>query len=277
VSAILGNITVDGSWILQPAQLTKLIDLVGGITVDVDVDVVQRTAGGGGNVLVPAGANRKLTGAQAVQYATYSTSATSDAANQLARLQQVIDATAAALPRTTTAVTALLRQLGAGGSSTLGVTPLADFLVGFGTAERATGALLPTDLPVTPVDAGGSPSYRVDTTRANTLVANSLAKSLPPGANDAHPTVELLNGVGSPGLVATACPRLAAHGLTYAGSRNAPSFNNPRSTIEVSGSNIDVGYQVADALLLPRSDVRRSTVQQSVADAIVTLGGDYRP
>lgn len=277
LSAVLGNITVDGSWILQPGQLSKLIDLVGGVTVDVDVDVVQHTSGGGGKVLVPAGANRKLTGVQAVEYATYSTFAHSDASNQLARLQQVIDATATALPRTATAVAALLRQLGTGGSSTLGTTRLADFLVGFAAAERATGALLPTDLPVTTVDAGGAPSYRVDTTRTEALVANSLAKSVPAGANDAHPTVELLNGVGSPGLVATACPRLAAHGLTYAGSRNAASFNNPTSTIEVSNSNVDLGYQVASALQLPRSDVRRTTIDQSIADVIVTLGGDYHP
>jgi hypothetical protein len=154
---------------------------------------------------------------------------------------------------------------------------MADFLVGFAAAERATGKLLPTDLPVSLIDAGGAPSYRVDVPRTRTLVANSLSKSVPSGSSGAHPTVELLNGVGSPGLVATACPRLAAHGLTYVGSQNASSFNNPTSTIEVSNSNIDLGYQVASALQLPRSDVRRATVEQSVADAIVTLGGDYRP
>jgi hypothetical protein len=277
LSMVLGDATVDGSWILQPSQLGKLIDLEGGITTDVDVDVVQHTAGGGGNVLVQSGANEELNGSQAVRYATYSTSATADASNQLARLQQVIDATAAALPPTTTRVEAMLRQLGPGGGSTIGVARLADFLVGFAAAERATGKLLPTDLPISLIDAGGAPSYRVDVPRTQALVANSLSKSVPADAKGDHPTVELLNGVGSPGLVATACPRLAANGLTYAGSQNAPSFNNPRSTIEVSTSNIDIGYQVASALQLPRSDVRRSTVQQSVADAIVTLGGDYRP
>jgi hypothetical protein len=88
--------------------------------------------------------------------------------------------------------------------------------------------------------------------------------------------VFLLNGVGTPGLVATTCSRLAAKDLTYVGSKNAASFNNPTSAIVVSNSNIAIGYEVADALKLPHSDVRRTTQTQSIADVIVTLGGDYR-
>jgi hypothetical protein len=275
VSAMLGNITVDGSWVLQPAQLAKLIDLLGGVSVNVDVDVVQPTAGGGGKVLVPAGSNRKLSGEQAVEYATYSTSARADAAVELARLQQVLDATTAALPRSATAVAALVRQLGAGGTSTLGADRLSGFLAGFGDAERVSGQLYPTDLPVTTLDGGGAPSYRVDSTQAGTLVSQRLAKSVPAGQESTRPTVELLNGVGSPGLVRTACPLLAANGLAYAGGQNAGSFNNPTSTIAVSDANIALGYRVASALHLPRSDVRRTSFDQSVADAIVTLGNDY--
>jgi hypothetical protein len=131
---------------------------------------------------------------------------------------------------------------------------------------------------VNPIDAGGSrPSYRVDTAGAQRLVNNSLADSVPSDAGAARPTVELLNGVGSPGLVATACPRLAANHLGYAGSSNAASFHNPRSTVVVSTSDLDLGYRVASALRLPRSDVRRASQDQTVATAVVTLGQDYRP
>jgi hypothetical protein len=278
LSGMLGGVTVDGSWILQESQLSHLVDLLGGITVaKVDVDVVRHTAGGGGQVLVPAGDNRKLTGVQAVEYATYATSANADAGAELVRLQQVLDATVVALPRTPTAVAALLRQLGTGAGSTLGPTRLAGFLVGLATAERTTGQLYASDLPATPIDAGGPPSYRVDTAATKTMVSQHLADSVPAGAGDSRPSVELLNGVGTPGLVATTCPRLAAHNLTYAGSANANSFNNPTSTVEVSNSNVDLGYQVASALGLPNSDVRRTSQDQSVADVIVTLGSDYQP
>jgi hypothetical protein len=275
LSGMLGNMTIDGSWVLQESQLTKLIDHLGGITADVDVDVVQATGGGGGRVLVPAGNDRKLTGAQAVQYATYSTSAHADAAAQLARLQQVVEGTVAALPPSQTVIAADLRGLGTGGASTMGASRLATLLAGFAAAEKATGHLLPIDLPVTPIDTGGAPSYRISELDAMKLATTSLAESLPADASQHHPTVELLNGVGTPGLVALACPRLAAHHFAYVGSRNAATFNNPRSTIAVSNANIDLGYALAAALKLPRTDVRRTTVNQTVADAIVTLGRDF--
>jgi hypothetical protein len=276
VSAMLSNITIDGSWIMSPDQLTKLIGLLGGVTVDVDVDVVQHTGGGGGRILVASGAARHLSGVQAVEYATYTASPQEDASLQLTRLQQVIDATALALPTDSTRVAALIRQLGASGESTLGATKLATFLLGFAKAERGTGTLLPTDLPINVIDSGGAPSYSVNTTDAGTLVSQYLADSLPADAGNRRPTVYLLNGVGTPGLVATTCPRLAAKHLTYVGSKNAASFNTPTSTVLVSNSNIALGYEIADALRLPHSDVLRTTQNQTIADAIVTLGRDYR-
>jgi anionic cell wall polymer biosynthesis LytR-Cps2A-Psr (LCP) family protein len=279
LSSMLGNITIDGSWILPPAELAKLVDALGGITVDtVDVNVVRPTGGGGGQVLVAAGSNVHLNGNQAVEYATYTASPHEAAEAELARLNEVVDATVAALPRTETAIAALLRQLGPDGASSIGATRLAGLLAGLASAERVAGHVLPTDLPFTQIDAGGAqPSYRLDPVGAKGLVTNSLAASVPPGANVKRPSVELLNGVGTPGLVATTCPKLAAHHLTYAGSGNAASFDIATSTVEVSNSNVDLGYQVAAALGLPNSDVRRSSEDQSVADAIVTLGRDYKP
>jgi hypothetical protein len=279
LSSMLGNITIDGSWILQPSQLTKLVDIVGGITVgSVDTDVVRHTGGGGGQVLVQAGSNVHLNGDQAVEYATYQTSPHEDAEGELARLNEVIDGTVQALPKTPTAIAALLRQLGNGGSSTLGAPRLASFLAGLAAAERMTGHVLPTNLPTTPIDAGGArPSYQLDSAATNSLVSGSLSASVPADASVRRPTVELLNGVGSPGLIATACPLLEAHNLAYAGSDNASSFNNPTSTIDVSNANVALGYQVARALRLPSGDVRRTSEDQSVADVIVTLGNDYRP
>jgi hypothetical protein len=277
LSAMLSNITIDGSWLLSTTQLASLIDALGGVTVDVDVDVVQHTGGGGGRILVAAGSQRHLSGAQAVEYATYTASANEDAALQLARLQQVIDATALALPPSATGIAARLRSLGASGESTLGATKLSSFLVGFAAAERGTGTLLPTDLPTTIIDSGGAPSYSIDTSGAAALVNSHLSASLPADAGTHRTSVYLLNGVGSPGLVATTCARLAAKDITYAGSRNAATFNHPTSSIVVSNANIPLGYEVADALNLPHSDVLRSSSTQTIADVIVTLGGDYRP
>lgn len=276
LSSALDNVTIDGSWLLTTTQLGQLVNAVGGITVDVDTNVVRHTGGGGGQILVPAGPNRHLTGAQAVEYATYSTSSGAGATAQLARAQQVVDAMVQALPKPAAKIVPLLSALGGGGGSTLGPTRLAGLLAGLASADSQSGHVLPTDLPVTPIEAGGaSPAYRTNTAEVKSLVSQHLSASVPAGAGATEPTVELLNGVGTPGLVNSACPRLAANHLAYAGSGNASSFTNTRSTIEVPTNDISLGYRVASALRLPRSDVRRSTQDQTVADAIVVLGNDY--
>ena len=55
---------VDGVALLAPAQLATLVDAVGGVVVDVTSEVVTEA------VLVPAGDDQRLAGAQAVAYAS---------------------------------------------------------------------------------------------------------------------------------------------------------------------------------------------------------------
>jgi hypothetical protein len=215
-----------------------------------------------------------------LDYATYTASGQEDASAQLARLQQVVDGLLQALPTSSTTLAADLRLLGKNGASSLGATKLATMLVGLAASFKTADGFYATDLPITPIDSGGAPSYSVDnnpTTGVKALVSTRLAGSQPPGANLPRPRVELLNGVGSPGLVATACPKLAAHNFAYAGSGNSEPFSNANSQITVPGSKLALGYEIASALRLPRSDVLRTTQNQSVADAIVVLGGDYKP
>lgn len=280
LSSMLNDVTIDGSWVVTPAQLAKLIDVFGGVTVDVDVNVVRHTGGGGGQILVPAGPNQKLNGTKAVEYALYNTSPSADAAAQLARMNSVIDATLQVLPTTPAPIAAALRQLGPGATSTLGANQLATLLAGLAADNRTSGGVFFTDLPTTPIeDGGGSPSYRIDDSASGVpqLVHSQLADSVPADANQPHPSVLLLNGVGTPGLVQTACPRLASQGFTYAGSGNAATFNNPKSSVEIrSDSDVALGDRVAHALGLPNSDVLRSSQDQTVADVIVILGRDYK-
>jgi hypothetical protein len=186
-----------------------------------------------------------------------------------------------ALPRTRTGIQALVRQLPTGAQSTIGVQKLSQLLFEIATYDQTEAGVFPTDLPVTAIDSGGpTPSYRVDTspTGVEQLVSTRLANSLPSNANQQHASVFVLNGLGRPGLVGTACSRLAAHGFTYAGSGNAPTFSNARSQVDIfRDSDADQGRALARALGLPASDVRRSVVNQSVARYVVILGSDYRP
>jgi hypothetical protein len=279
LSSVLDGVTIDGSWILTADQLSRLVDEVGGINVDVDTDVVRRTPGGGGQIVVGQG-NQHLSGAQAVEYATYQPGSEGDVA-ELARLQGVVDATVQALPRTLVGVEALLRQLGPGAQSTLGVSRLAQMLVELAAYDQTQAGVFPTDLPVVAIDAGGpTPSYRPDdsATGVPLLVHSRLAGSLPKNANTQHATVLVLNGLGRPGLVASACPRLLAAGFTFVGEGNTPSFTNGRSEVDVfSDNDVEQGEALARALGLPVSDLRRSVFNQDVAKFVVILGSDYKP
>jgi hypothetical protein len=279
LSSVLEGVTIDGSWVLTPSQLSHLVDEVGGVNVDVDTNVVQHTSGGGGRILVAAGAGQHLSGAQAVAYATYQSNG--GAAAGLARMQGVVDGLVQALPRTETAVEALIRQLGASAQPTNGAPQLSQMLVELAAEDRTEAGVFPTDLPVTSIDAGAaSPSYRPDesATGISNLVEHRLSASLPSNANTQHATVLLLNGIGVPGLVGTACPKLSAAGFTYSGSGNAPTFSRSKSQVDIfSNAAVDQGDELAKALGLPLSDVRRSVVNQDVAKFVVILGSDYRP
>ncbi len=283
LSTVLHGVTIDGSWVLSTSQFAGLVDGVGGITTQVDTNVIQRSAGGGGRILVPAGPNQHLNGAQAVEYLSYQPASDQTAAAQLLRMKNVVDSTIQALGgRTNTGAQAVLRSLGRGGTSTLGSGKLVDLLDGIAADDQSSSATVDaTDLPVTPIDAGGAiPSYRPDDSAGGIpqLLKFDLAGSVPATANSQHATVYLLNGTGQVGLVGTACPKLASNGFTYAGSDNAPSFSNARSEVEIfSNSAISQGQQLAKALGLPASDVRRGTLNQDVAKFVVILGGDYKP
>jgi hypothetical protein len=283
LTAMLNGVTVDGSWVLPEATLAKLVDNLHGITANVDVNVLHRNSNGSSSVLVPAGNGVKLSGAQAAAYATYSASGNEDASAQQARLQQVVDGILTALPSSPADIAAQLRRLGSAGGSTLGVTRLASVLAGLAAAERSESGLFPTDLPVSPIDSGGAPSYQVDDTSATgvaQLVSSHLAASVPPGGGKPEPSVYLLNGTGDPRQVPSACPRLTAGGLAFAGSNNASTFSSTaRSVIEIgsdSSADVALGDRVAKALGLSASDVERDPQDQNIADVIVTLGSDYR-
>lgn len=281
LSSVLGGVTIDGSWVLSSSQFTHLVDAVGGITVDVDTNVIQHTAGGGGRILVPAGSNRHLTGAQALEYASYQTSASTGAAAQLVRLQTVVNTMIQALPRDIPRLQALFRGLGPGGTSTLGSKALAQLLTGIAADNGSDNGVYPTDLTATAIDAGsGAPSYRPDTSATGIpeLVHNHLRDSLPANVNSQHATVMLLNGTGQYDLVSNACAPLSKAGFTYAGQGNAPKFSNARSQVLIfHDSDVSQARVLAKALGLPASDVRRGTLNQDVAKFVVILGSDYKP
>lgn len=277
LSDVLG-VTVDGSWVLDHTSFVRLVDRVGGVTVDVDVDVVERTGSGSSVVLIPRGSQR-LDGNRAFAFATYVAQG-EDATAGLARLQEVLDAVIAALPRKSADVATVLRGLGGGSSLSLGADRMAGLLVGFARDARGQDVAYQT-LPVVTIDSGGGPtSYRIDATKLRTLVDSQLAASVPAGSRTARNRVYVENGVGTPGLAAVACDRLVRAGFSFAGSGNAAHFGYKTSQVlvfDASPASVTLGRRVATALRLPPGDVEVSTRGQNVADVVVILGADFRP
>jgi hypothetical protein len=274
-SDLLGGVIVDGTWAVTTTQLQRLVDAVGGVTVDVDTDVIQRGPGGASVVVVQKGNGQHLYGARAVAFATY-VGAGEDASAVLARFQTVLDGVLAQLPASHDAITGVVNKVGA--TSTLGAQRLAQVLTSLRSDVRSNN-VLPTDLPTVKIDAGGSPAYRVDTAGTTRLVSSNLGDSWPESARHPRLRVFVQNGVGTPGLVDVACSRLTGAGFAFAGSGNAPHFGFPTSKVLVFDESVAAarnGDRVASALRLPTSDVEVSSQGQNVADVVVILGKDFK-
>ena len=278
VSNMLGGVTVDGTWKLTTAELTRLVDIVGGVTVDIDANVIKKV--GNRRVLyLQKGAGQHLTGSQAVLYATY-TAGGEDSTGSLPRLQAVLDGLLAKLPANAAAAGRLIASVGPTAGSSLGAQRLGALLTGLAAdAKASSGGVLPIVLPVAKIDSGGEPVFRVDDEKTHTFVLSNLGASLPASARVPRTRVLLQNGVGTPGLVGPACQRLVAAGYTVVGSGNANSFDFVQSKVLVFDSSVataELGNRVARTLRLPSDDVAVSNEGQNVADVIVILGKDFR-
>jgi len=278
LSQVLGDVRIDGTLSLTQTQLARLIDGVGGVAVDVDTDVIT-TSGGSRIVAIPKGPAQRLNGANAVLFSTYVASGEPPAAS-LPRFQSVMEALILALPRKTAAVVSALHTAQIEGASATAAASLFTSLAADDRGKRLLSEIMPSQ----PIDSGGgTPAYRADPAALKSLVASQLAKSLPADDVSKRPSVLIQNGVGTPGLVLSACNRLLPAGFNFAGSGNAPSFGHKTTQIFVFPSTPDDlvrvtkdGDRVADLLHVPRADVLASTQGNNVADVVVILGGDYK-
>ena len=278
LSQVLGGVGIDGTWTFSKQQLARLVDVVGGVTIDVDADVLQQQ-GGSTLVVVPAGKGQHLNGARATAFAAYQGSG-EDATAVLTRTQTVFQAVVDALPTKPADAAKVLAS--AGVQASVSRETLATLLTSLARdAKGSSPSLLPVVLPSKPIDTGGgATSYRVDPIELSKLVHAQLAQSLPPGPQRKQPTVLIENGVGTSGLVGSACDRLLPNGYGFAGSGNAPNFNYATSQIIVFSDSVAaarVGNDIARLLKLPEGDVVASSQGQNVADVVVILGRDYHP
>jgi anionic cell wall polymer biosynthesis LytR-Cps2A-Psr (LCP) family protein len=270
VGDLLG-VTVDSGWVIDVPTLSRLVDQVGGVVVDVDVEVVVA------RVVVLSPGSQRLDGQRATAFLRYLAPGEQEQA-RLARMQAVLNGLLAALPKSTAEVATLLSGLGPRSNAS---TPakLPSFLVGLAADNRGDDLQYDT-LPVIPIDPGnGVTSFRVDPDQIRTLVDRLLAQSVPPGARQTGNRVLVLNGVGTPGIGEKVRARLVPAGFVFVASRNNPSFGVTKTRVlvkEATPAAQAVGEKVARALRVPVDSVQTAEIG-SIADIVVVVGADFKP
>lgn len=268
------DVLVDDTWQMSDAMLAKLVDKVGGVLVDVDVDVVH-----GSNILVTAGDAQLLKGREAVAYANYLAKGEVEEA-RLARFGDVLDQLMQRLPDNRDTLVNLFTEVDATERATLSVDELADFALSYGDIARGGDAAYQS-LPTTILDSNGKlPALNVDPEGLDRLRSGLLADSLPPDAGGDQITVLIQNGVGTPGLEQDAAKLLQDAGYDFLNGGNANTFGVKETIVLIPDStpaSVTLGENVASTLGVPSSAVQVSDQGSSVADVIVVLGEDFKP
>jgi hypothetical protein len=269
------EVRVDATWTLDSRALAALVDRVGGVVVDVDVDVTKGTQVGAA-VQVAAGPAQKLAGAQAARFAQFLGPDEPEAA-RLARQEQVLRAVLSALPDDPATIRTVLGDLP--GAPTGAALDAVARVVSASRLAAVSDELASTVLPVREIDAGGDVvAYGLDDKATAELVATRLVGARLPVAAVGHVRVLVQNGVGAPGLGDTARSALLAAGLRYVGGGNLPGFGQKETVVllrDASSASRQRGMAVAHALGLGESSLRISETAPTVADIVVILGADY--
>ena len=269
--ADLLGVTVDAGWVINIPTLAALVDRVGGVAVDVDVQVIV----GRSVILNPGG--QRLDGEHATQFLRYLAPGEQEQA-RLARLQEVLDGLLNALPRATAQVNAALTSLGERSDSSIPEAQLAAFLVGLASDGRAD-ALQYDTLPVIAIDPGdGVTSFRADSDATRALVDRLLAQSVPAGARQTGNRVLVLNGVGTPGLGEKVRAKLVPAGFVFVGSRNNASFGVVKTRVliqEATPELLAAGGRVAKAIGVGEDAVQTADIG-TIADVVVVVGADFK-
>jgi LytR cell envelope-related transcriptional attenuator/LytR_cpsA_psr family len=269
---------IDGTLSLGRLALAGMVDFVGGITVDVDKPVTLADPQTGEETLVVPAGQQLLDGTQAAAYALAWLPDEEPEAARLARFSTVMTETISRLPDDQLRIEQMLTSLGGSARTTTSTTDAAAFLVQMRQGILAGGQQVRV-LPTTDIEAGSG----VQVVRADLGAADPMLATLLPDAqlgDESSPRVLVQNGVGIPGLGASARDKLVAAGMVYINGGNAEEFGRLQTVVLIgddSPAAQQLGGQVADALGVPPTSVAVAEDGQNVADVVVVLGADFQP
>ena len=166
LSNLLG-VTIDGSFLLDSPAFAALVDLSGGVTVDVPKQITVS------DVTIAAG-KRSLDGPSAAAYATFLGRGEAEEA-RLDRLQAVLEALVPTFPRSPGSAAALPAALGQGMRSSLPDEQLGAVLAGLARTDGLRYERLPAE--AAEAAAGRGATYAIDREASDGLMADLLNAS----------------------------------------------------------------------------------------------------
>lgn len=275
LSDLLG-VRIDATWVLSPAALAALVERVGGIQADVDVEV--STKGKNGEALTLQAGPQELNGSQAAAYATYSAEEEPEQA-RLARFNEVLSQVLRRLPDKRSELAVALAALDESRSS-VPLVQLERTLLALHKAsvrQRLLADVLPVDQTVT---AGEPAAYELDVARAKDLLQLRFSSALVGGGPKEVVRVLVENGVGTPALSEAARARLVKARFGFLDGGQAPKLGVRKTRILIrdnSPQSIALGKQVAAALGVGAQPTESLDRERAGADVIVILGADFKP
>lgn len=261
--AQLIGIKMDGSWVVSEPVLQGLVDMVGGIELDADVEV----KGPDGQVLVPRGKSN-VRGAAARAYAAYRVPGEAPGLGS-DRFGRVVNGVLRGLPQKPDLVASLLRNLANVSDPSLPDARLADLLTEMAKGVQ-TQKFTSAGLPV-------QPDGMLDTAAAGTVVKNILGGTVTVPRAEGPARVMVGDASGKNNAAESVRVKMVNAGYTFVPGGPVDAKAKPTTIIQYSDdARLETAKQIALTLNLPETAVTKAQGQM-LADIVITLGQDYKP
>lgn len=273
------GIEVDHSAAVSDSGLAALLQRAGGLELDVPERLVQRADDGTAAVRFEPG-RQVLDGARLAEYWGFVERGEDELAS-LGRQQRVLQGLLAAAADDP----AMLGRLVADGAPQLATDAEPGWLRTLlsGLAEAAASDRLAfTLLPVEPFGNSaaavpvGAATYRVDEPAAREAVGSLLADSAPRDGGSGPVRVQVLNGIGVPGIGQDVAARLEGGGFRIVLTDNASSFDFADTRVVIydeQPESVDAARRVQERLGVGTILVSRQP--QTVVDLTIVVGADF--
>ena len=276
VENLLG-IDIDHVASASSSSLAALLARTGGLELTLEERLVARADDGGADVRFEPG-QQFLDGERLVEYWTFRQRGESEL-DSFPRQQRVWDQLLAAAQDEE-----VIEALVSDGAAPLDTTADVEFLTSTlqTLSEAQAENRLQFDLlPVSPFggeDATGGVTYRPTPAGVERLVAGPLAGSVPTGGGTESIRIQVLNGVGTPGIGQEVDEALEGAGMRIVLTDNARSFDFAETRILVyreDERSLEAARQVQERLGVGTIQISRQP--QSVVDLTIVVGADFQP